>query len=245
MPIIQELGGSQGRSRRVRKIASPTGIRSPDRPARSESLYRLSYWRTSNKTFPQIRQQWPRIAFDLGPVRVVSMVDSGTGCQCHSTNAPYFRASGRNLLAQWRYFGRKQLHLSHLLRSLSYVSLSFSFCRFYYFFPLSVSASLFASLLHFPSYPSACCSSPAGNMSSILLHSMITSVLYHGMVKQLRYETHVFVPKGKSACFACENVAELSNCYQLHCILTHSLSGAVRCHYITIQRTEMHMKRPS
>ena len=35
--------GPQGRSGRMRKISRPTGIRSPDRPARSESLYRLSY----------------------------------------------------------------------------------------------------------------------------------------------------------------------------------------------------------
>ena len=28
---------------RVRKISPPTGIESPERPARSESLYRLSY----------------------------------------------------------------------------------------------------------------------------------------------------------------------------------------------------------
>ena len=33
----------QGRSGQVRKISPPTGIRSPDRPARSQSLYRLSY----------------------------------------------------------------------------------------------------------------------------------------------------------------------------------------------------------
>ena len=36
-------GGPQGRSGRVRKISPPTGIRSPDRLVRSESLYRLSY----------------------------------------------------------------------------------------------------------------------------------------------------------------------------------------------------------
>ena len=35
--------GPQGRSGRVRKISPPTGIRSPDLPARSESLYRLGY----------------------------------------------------------------------------------------------------------------------------------------------------------------------------------------------------------
>ena len=42
-PLYKRLGGSQGRSGWVRKISPPTGIRSPDCPARSESLYRLSY----------------------------------------------------------------------------------------------------------------------------------------------------------------------------------------------------------
>ena len=39
----KRLGGPQSRSGRMRKISPPTGIRSPDRQARSESLYRLSY----------------------------------------------------------------------------------------------------------------------------------------------------------------------------------------------------------
>ena len=42
-PLYRRLGGPQGRCGRVRKISPPTGIRSPDRPARSESLDRLSY----------------------------------------------------------------------------------------------------------------------------------------------------------------------------------------------------------
>ena len=42
-PLYRRLGGPQGRSGKVRKISSPTGIRTPDRPTRSESLYRLSY----------------------------------------------------------------------------------------------------------------------------------------------------------------------------------------------------------
>jgi hypothetical protein len=42
-PLYRRLGGPQGRSGQVRNISPPTGIRSPDRPARSESLYRLSY----------------------------------------------------------------------------------------------------------------------------------------------------------------------------------------------------------
>ena len=43
-PLYRRLGGPQGRSGRVRKISPTpsTGIRSPDRPARSESPYRLS-----------------------------------------------------------------------------------------------------------------------------------------------------------------------------------------------------------
>jgi hypothetical protein len=47
-PLYRRLGGSKSRSGRIRKISLPNGIRSPDRPARSESLYRLSYcgpWR--------------------------------------------------------------------------------------------------------------------------------------------------------------------------------------------------------
>jgi len=42
-PLYRRLGGTHGRSGQVRKISPPTGIRSPDRPARSESLYRLRY----------------------------------------------------------------------------------------------------------------------------------------------------------------------------------------------------------
>ena len=42
-PLYRRLGGPQGRSGRVRKISPPTEIRSPDRPARTESLCRLSY----------------------------------------------------------------------------------------------------------------------------------------------------------------------------------------------------------
>ena len=42
-PLYRRLGGPQGWSRQVRKISLPTGIRSPDRPARSQSLYRLRY----------------------------------------------------------------------------------------------------------------------------------------------------------------------------------------------------------
>ena len=42
-PWYRRLGGPQGRSGQVRKISPPTGIRTPDRPARIQSLYRLSY----------------------------------------------------------------------------------------------------------------------------------------------------------------------------------------------------------
>jgi hypothetical protein len=42
-PLYRWLGAPHGRSGRVRKISPHTGIRSPDLPARSESLYRLRY----------------------------------------------------------------------------------------------------------------------------------------------------------------------------------------------------------
>ena len=42
-PLCRRLGEPQGRSGQVRKISPPTGIRFPARPARSQSLYPLSY----------------------------------------------------------------------------------------------------------------------------------------------------------------------------------------------------------
>jgi hypothetical protein len=42
-PLCWSLGGLQNRSGCVRKFLPPSGIRSPDRPARSQSLYRLNY----------------------------------------------------------------------------------------------------------------------------------------------------------------------------------------------------------
>jgi hypothetical protein len=53
------LGGPQDQSGRVQKISPTTGIRSPDRPACSESVYRLRYpapfldrfWKNSHITF--------------------------------------------------------------------------------------------------------------------------------------------------------------------------------------------------
>ena len=42
-PLYRRLVGPQGQSGRVRKNSPSTGIRSPDRPSRSESLYRLRY----------------------------------------------------------------------------------------------------------------------------------------------------------------------------------------------------------
>jgi len=38
VPLYRRLGGPKSRSGRVGKISPPTGIRSPDRPARNESL---------------------------------------------------------------------------------------------------------------------------------------------------------------------------------------------------------------
>jgi hypothetical protein len=43
VPIVQEAGWAPGPVWTCAKNLVPTGIRSPDRPARSQSLYRLSY----------------------------------------------------------------------------------------------------------------------------------------------------------------------------------------------------------
>ena len=43
LPIVQEAGWSPGPVWTVTVNLTPTGIRSPDRPTRSQSLYRLSY----------------------------------------------------------------------------------------------------------------------------------------------------------------------------------------------------------
>jgi hypothetical protein len=43
VPIVQEVGWAPGPVLTGAENLAPTGIRSPDRPARSHSLYRLSY----------------------------------------------------------------------------------------------------------------------------------------------------------------------------------------------------------
>ena len=50
-PLYRRLGGPQGRSEQVRKISPPTGIRSPNRPVRSQSLYRLSYPKSGSSLY--------------------------------------------------------------------------------------------------------------------------------------------------------------------------------------------------
>ena len=50
--LYRRLGGPQGRSARGAENLTPTGIRSPDHQARSESLYRLSYpWPRGSQVF--------------------------------------------------------------------------------------------------------------------------------------------------------------------------------------------------
>ena len=43
VPFVQEAGWASGPVWTGAENLAPTGIRSPDRPARSQSLYRLSY----------------------------------------------------------------------------------------------------------------------------------------------------------------------------------------------------------
>ena len=43
IPFVQEAGWAPGQVWTGAENLAPTGIRSPDRPARNQSLYRLSY----------------------------------------------------------------------------------------------------------------------------------------------------------------------------------------------------------
>jgi hypothetical protein len=51
VPIVQDAGWAPGPVWTYAKNLAFTGIRSPDCPARSESLYRLSYRGPAKKTF--------------------------------------------------------------------------------------------------------------------------------------------------------------------------------------------------
>jgi len=65
-PLYRRLGGPQGRPERVRKISPPTGIRSPDRPARSELLYRLSCSGPQCKTIQPLNFYFCGLSDDVG-----------------------------------------------------------------------------------------------------------------------------------------------------------------------------------
>jgi hypothetical protein len=60
-PIVQEAGWAPGPVWTGAEILASTGIRSPDRPARSQSLYRLSYRAQYDIVIEQYCwSQWPR-----------------------------------------------------------------------------------------------------------------------------------------------------------------------------------------
>ena len=54
VPIVQEAGWAPGPVRTGAGNLAPTGIRSPDRPARSQSLYRLHY--PAHNVFRRVRK---------------------------------------------------------------------------------------------------------------------------------------------------------------------------------------------
>jgi len=73
VPTVQEAGWSPGPVSTGAENLAPTGIRSPDRPARSQSLYRLRY--------PRPRTAW---------VESLNIREDGRGkhkthCQEHET----------------------------------------------------------------------------------------------------------------------------------------------------------------
>ena len=79
-PFYRRLGGPQGRSGRERKI-SPN--RSPDRPVRSESLYRLSYPGPQNKSVDDTLKVFPFEALLLLQVTHAMCSDAGYPVSTH------------------------------------------------------------------------------------------------------------------------------------------------------------------
>jgi len=57
-PLYRRLGVPQGRSRQVRKILLPTGIRSPDRPARSLVTILTELSRPTNAMYISLDFNW-------------------------------------------------------------------------------------------------------------------------------------------------------------------------------------------
>ena len=58
-PLYRRLGGPQGGSGQVQNILPSTGIRTPDRPVCSQSLYRLSYpAHTLSVVICKMKTQW-------------------------------------------------------------------------------------------------------------------------------------------------------------------------------------------
>jgi hypothetical protein len=66
-PLYRKLGEPQGWSGQVRKISPPTGIRSPNRPTRSQSQYQLSY--------PAPRQSNTWLSFQLLPQTALLIIN--------------------------------------------------------------------------------------------------------------------------------------------------------------------------
>ena len=127
-PLYSRLGEPQGRSGWVRRISPPpTRIRFPDRPARSESLYRLSYPGLSNTLL--------RYLIDLGnqrinPVRVTN-VRGGFDAVCLVLRAPGRpEQAGKERNDRW-FLHILKCHLIGKEQSLIFVHLLF-FLYFYF-----------------------------------------------------------------------------------------------------------------
>jgi hypothetical protein len=79
-PIVQEAGWAPGPIRTGAENLAPTGIRSPDRPARSQSLYRLRYpahWKLSWQkcTYPTLQTEYCCVSRTVPLHNVVALYD--------------------------------------------------------------------------------------------------------------------------------------------------------------------------
>jgi hypothetical protein len=125
-PGTQCTGGwvdPRGRSGRVRKISPPTGIRSADCPARSHSLYRLSYpgptalctylfyctnftfscSRSSFHTFPNLKREcWLNLWFSVPNLIILQWARPETGTTNLSPLTAYLQKGWCNCILPWK-----------------------------------------------------------------------------------------------------------------------------------------------
>ena len=121
VPTVEEAGWASGPVRTGTENLSPIGIRSPDRRARSKSLYRLSYPGSSpyNITEPKNRRRYYRSRLKNWHDRHVIFAEcrklTSTGIRHYVTIAKQFRSHNT-----WTHKGGRMIWNAHFVACLPY-----------------------------------------------------------------------------------------------------------------------------